>query len=88
MKYAVLTTRHHDGFALWPSKAEDLNVGHIPWRGGKGDVVRAYVNAFRSRGLASGLYHSIRDTTFDVSAGHLNNARLAYVKTQITESRR
>src|SRR6202012_3497411 len=31
MKYAVLTTRHHDGFALWPSKASDFNVGHVPW---------------------------------------------------------
>ena len=71
MKYAVLTTRHHDGFALWPSKASDFNVGHIPWRDGQGDVVRAYVDAFRSRGLLPGLYYSIWDTTEDVSAGHL-----------------
>jgi len=85
MKYAVLTTRHHDGFALWPSKASDFNVGHIPWRGGKGDVVREYVDAFRSRGLLPGLYYSIWDTTEDVSAGHLTPAKLAYLKTQLTE---
>ncbi len=85
MKYGVLTTRHHDGFALWPSKAGDFNVGHIPWRGGKGDVVREYVDAFRSRGLLPGLYYSIWDTTQNVSAGHLSPDRLAYVKTQITE---
>jgi len=85
MKYGVLTTHHHDGFALWPSLASNFNVGHIPWRNGKGDVVRAYVDAFRSRGLLPGLYYSIWDTTEDVSAGHLTPAKLAYVKTQLTE---
>ena len=85
MKYGVLTTHHHDGFALWPSKASDFNVGHIPWRDGKGDVVREYVDAFRSRGLLPGLYYSIWDTTEGVSAGHLTPAKLAYVKTQLTE---
>src|SRR4029078_7510039 len=66
MKYGVLTTRHHDGFALWPSSAGTFNVGHIPWRNGKGDVVREYVDAFRSRGLLPGLYYSIWDSTHDV----------------------
>jgi alpha-L-fucosidase len=85
MKYAVLTAKHHDGFALWPSAASDFNVGHIPWRGGKGDVVRAFVDAFRSRGLLPGLYYSIWDTTEGVAAGNLTAAKLAYVKTQLTE---
>jgi alpha-L-fucosidase len=85
MKYAVLTTRHHDGFALWPSKASDFNVGHIPWREGKGDVVREFVDAFRERGLATGLYYSIWDTTEGVAAGQLTPAKLAYVETQLTE---
>jgi alpha-L-fucosidase len=85
MKYGVLTTKHHDGFALWPSKASQFNVGHIPWRGGKGDVVREYVDAFRGRGLLPGLYYSIWDTTAGVAAGQLTPEKLAYVKTQITE---
>ncbi len=85
MQYGVLTTKHHDGFALWPSAASDFNVGHIPWRNGKGDVVRAYVEAFRSRGLLPGLYYSIWDTTEGVAAGQLTPAKLAYVKTQISE---
>jgi alpha-L-fucosidase len=85
MKYGVLTTRHHDGFALWPSKAGTFNVGHIPWRGGKGDVVREYVDAFRSRGLLPGLYYSIWDTTAGVAAGQLTPDKLAYIKTQLTE---
>lgn len=85
MKYGVLTTRHHDGFALWPSKASDFNVAHIPWRGGKGDVVREYVDAFRNRGLKPGLYYSIWDTTAGVAADQLTNAKMEYVKAQITE---
>ena len=85
MKYGVLTTRHHDGFALWPSKVGDFNVAHIPWRDGKGDVVRAYVDAFRSRGLLPGLYYSIWDTTAGVAAGQMTNAKLDYVKAQLSE---
>jgi len=54
MTFGVLTTRHHDGFALWPSKASTFNVGSIPWRSGKGDVVQEYVTAFRAKGLQPG----------------------------------
>jgi alpha-L-fucosidase len=85
MKYGVLTTRHHDGFALWPSRASDHSVGHIPWRDGKGDVVAEYVKAFRGRGLAPGLYYSIWDITEGVAAGQLTAGKLAYVKQQLTE---
>ena len=86
MTFGVLTTRHHDGFALWPSAAGTFNVGHIPWKTGQGDVVRDYVDAFRSRGLLPGLYYSIWDATEGIgNASTITAAQLAYVKTQITE---
>ena len=85
MKYGVLTARHHDGFALWPSQASDYNVGHIPWRKGQGDVVAEYVAAFRARGLLPGLYYSIWDVTAGVAAGHLTREKLDYIKTQLFE---
>ncbi len=85
MKYGVLTTRHHDGFALWPSAASNFNVGHIPWRSGQGDVVREYVNAFRSRGLLPGLYYSIWDNTEGIGNGAITASQMEYVKTQLTE---
>jgi alpha-L-fucosidase len=85
MKYGVLTTRHHDGFALWPSKSSKYNVGHIPWRNGKGDVVAEYVAAFRARGLLPGLYYSMWDITEGVAAGQITPGKLEYVKTQLTE---
>jgi alpha-L-fucosidase len=55
MKYAVLTTRHHDGFALWPTKTSEFHSGKI---GPKRDLVGPYVEAFREAGLKVGLYFS------------------------------
>lgn len=85
MKFGVLTARHHDGFAIWPSAAGTFNVGHIPWKNGQGDVVRDYVDAFRSRGLAPGLYYSIWDNTEGIGNGTITPAQLTYVETQLTE---
>jgi len=86
MTFGVLTTRHHDGFALWPSKASTFNVGNITWRSGKGDVVQEYVTAFRAKGLQPGLYYSIWDSTQNNgSNGALSAPQMQYIKTQLTE---
>jgi alpha-L-fucosidase len=86
MTFGVLTTRHHDGFALWPSKASTFNVGNISWRAGKGDVVQEYVTAFRAKGLKPGLYYSIWDSTQNNgNNGPLSAAQMQYIKTQLTE---
>ncbi len=54
-KYAVLTTRHHDGYALWPS--EYGNFGVKQHMGGR-DLVGPYVEACRRNGLRVGFYYS------------------------------
>lgn len=58
MKYMVLTAKHHDGFANWPTAFSDYSVAHTPWKGGRGDVVAEYVAAARAAHLAVGLYYS------------------------------
>ncbi len=89
MTYGVLTTRHHDGFALWDSQAGTFDVGSIPWMNGQGDVVRAYVDAFRAHGLLPGLYYSIWDATEGVgnmgAKTAATPAQMAYIETQLTE---
>jgi alpha-L-fucosidase len=57
-RYAVLTTRHHDGFALWPSAFGEFSTkNHL---GGR-DLVKPYVEACRKAGLKAGLYYSPPD---------------------------
>jgi alpha-L-fucosidase len=60
--YAVLTTRHHDGFALGPSKFGDFSTQN--YMGGR-DLVKDYVEACRKVGLKVGLYYSPPNWHFD-----------------------
>lgn len=58
MKYMVLTTRHHEGFSLWDSKANPYNSVNY---GSHRDIVREYVDACREFGLKIGFYSSLMD---------------------------
>jgi len=58
MKYMVLTTRHHEGFSLWDSKANPFNSVNY---GPKRDIVREFVDACRAEGLRVGFYSSLMD---------------------------
>src|SRR5919204_845419 len=58
MRYAVLTTKHHDGFCLWDSRLTDYKATNTP--AGR-DLVREFVDAFRAEGLRIGFYHSLID---------------------------
>ncbi|KAF7492769.1 Tissue alpha-L-fucosidase [Sarcoptes scabiei] len=56
-RYVVLTSKHHEGYTLWPSKhsfqwnAEALGPGR--------DLVGELAHAVRGEGLRFGLYHSL-----------------------------
>ena len=59
MAYGCLTTKHHDGFCLWPTATGSACVKDATY---KRDIVRAYVDSFRSQGLKTCLYFSILDS--------------------------
>jgi alpha-L-fucosidase len=58
MKYVVITTKHHDGFCLWPSDATEFDVAGGP--SGR-DLLAELAEACRRHGLKLGWYHSIMD---------------------------
>lgn len=61
MKYAVLTTKHVDGFCLWPSAHTAYSVKASPLRQ---DIVGLFVDAFRRAGLRVGFYYCLLDRSF------------------------
>ena len=58
-KYTVITTKHHDGVALWNSKQGDLNT--VKQAKAKKDLLTPFVNAARKENLKVGLYYSLLD---------------------------
>ncbi len=58
MKYAVITTKHHEGFNMFDSDYTDYKVTNTPY--GK-DIIKEWVEAFREEGLGIGFYYSLID---------------------------
>jgi alpha-L-fucosidase len=63
MKYIVITSKHHDGFGLYPSKLNDWNIGRTPFgKGEKGrDPLKELAAACKKEGIRLCFYHSIMD---------------------------
>lgn len=58
MTYGVLTSKHHDGFALWDTDYSNHNSLNSAC---ECNVVRQYVDSFRAKGIVPGIYFSIWD---------------------------
>jgi len=55
MRYFAITSKHHDGFALWDTKFSDFNVMNTPY--GK-DILEQLVRACKKYGIKYGFYYS------------------------------
>ncbi|MCS3431764.1 alpha-L-fucosidase [Klebsiella sp. BIGb0407] len=60
-KYVVLTTKHHDGFCLWPTRNKHKQNWNSGDTGPKRDLLGDITQAVRDNGLKMGIYYSIID---------------------------
>ena len=94
-KYMVLTTKHHNGFCLWPTKTTNFSITNTTY--GQ-DIVGPFVKACRKYGLKVGFYFSPEDFWFLHQQGYVirrrsadyahvthNKALLNYARTQLKE---
>lgn len=70
-KYVVLTSKHHDGVALWNTKMNDLSV--VKRSPAARDLITPYCEAMRKKGLKVGLYYSLLDWSHPDYPGFLRN---------------
>ena len=61
-KYAVITSKHHDGFALWNTRYGNLNA--VASSAAQKDVLTPFVKALRKHNLKVGIYYSLPDWSY------------------------
>lgn len=57
-RYMTITTKHHEGFCLWPSKYTDFTITNTPY---KKDILKEMVDAYNAEGLDVYFYYSVLD---------------------------
>lgn len=58
VKYVKITTKHHEGFCLWPSKYTKYTVANTPY---KKDLLGELVKAYNEEGIDVHFYFSVMD---------------------------
>lgn len=70
-KGLISVAKHHDGFCLWPTATTTYSVASSPWKQGKGDMVKDFMNASHAHNMKFGVYLSAwdrNDTRYGTSA--------------------
>jgi alpha-L-fucosidase len=71
-RYAVITSKHHDGVALWDTRANDLSIPKAS--PAARDVLTPFMDELRKSGLKTGLYFSLIDWTHPDYPGFLKDS--------------
>ncbi len=79
-RYAVITTKHHDGVALWPTKQNKLNV--VDASPAKRDLIAPLFEALRKNNIKAGAYYSLLDWSHPDYPGFLKDSARYKVKEQ------
>lgn len=85
MQYAVLTTKHLDGFCLWDTTTTNYDIASTEKEHRRRDIVKEYVDAFRKEGIKPGFYWSVWDRHHGIVHGNINEYNIAFMKAQLTE---
>lgn len=74
MKRVVVVAKHHEGFAMWPSRYTAHSVASSPWKNGEGDVIRELVESCREYDIRIGIYLSPADLyQIEAEGGYYGN---------------
>lgn len=71
-RYAIITTKHHDGLALWPTKQKHLNV--VDNTPAKRDLLKPFYEALDKQGIKRGAYFSLLDWSYPDYTGFLKDS--------------
>lgn len=71
-RYSVITTKHHDGVAMYDTKMNDMSI--VKKTPAKRDMIEPFFNELRKRNIKCGAYYSLIDWSYNDYPGFLKDS--------------